>query len=67
MARKGRSLELANKLIKMHYVKNVNITHGEYDMIAEVNAKDEDKLKNIVHKNIEKLKDVKLISPLIIK
>jgi len=67
LARKGRCLELANKLMRMHYIKKLEITHGEYDIIAEINAKNEFKLSNIVHENIEKLRDVQLISPLIVR
>ena len=53
--------------MKMHWVKRLDLIQGEYDIIAEVTAKNEDKLDNIVHENIEKLGDVKLISPLIVK
>lgn len=67
LARKGRSIELANKLMKMHHVKKIDITQGEYDIIVEINAKNETKLVNIVHENIGKLGDVQLISPLIVK
>ncbi|MEK6835992.1 MAG: Lrp/AsnC ligand binding domain-containing protein [Nanoarchaeota archaeon] len=67
VARKGRSMELANKLMKMHFIKRIDITQGEYDVIAEVNAKNEGKLDNIVHENIRKLRDVKLVSPLIVR
>lgn len=67
LARQGRKLNLASKLMKMHCVKKVDITQGEYDMIAEINAKNEFKLNNIVHENIGKLGDVQLISPLIVK
>lgn len=67
LARKGRSIYLANKLMRMHWVKRLDITEGEYDIIAEISAKNEGKLDNIMHENIEKLGDVKLISPLIVK
>jgi DNA-binding Lrp family transcriptional regulator len=67
LARKGRNIELANKLMKMHYIKKIDIIQGEYDLIAEINAKNESKLANIVHENISKLGDVQLISPLIVK
>lgn len=67
LAREGRKINLANKLMKMHWVKKLDITQGEYDIIAEVNAKNEFKLHNIVHENIAKLGDVQLISPLIVK
>lgn len=67
VARKGRNIELANKLMKMHFIKRIDITQGEYDVIAEVNAKNEGKLDNIVHENIRKLRDVKLVSPLIVR
>ena len=58
---------IANKLMKMHFIKRIDITQGEYDVIAEVNAKNEGKLDNIVHENIRKLRDVKLVSPLIVR
>ena len=67
MARKGRSVELANKLMRMHQVKKIDITEGEYDIVAEINARNESKLTNIVHENIGKLVDVQLISPLLVK
>ncbi len=67
LARNGKSMNLANKLMKMHYVKKIDMTQGEYDLIAEIEAKNELKLDNIVHKNIEKLGDVQLISPLIVR
>ena len=67
MARKGKTTELANKLMKMHFIKKIDLTQGEYDVIAEVNAKNEGKLDNIVHENIRKLRDVEFISPLIVR
>ena len=67
MARDGRSLVLANKLMKMHWVKRIDVTQGQYDIIAEIKANSEGKLDNIVHQNIEKLGDVELVSPLIVK
>lgn len=66
-AREGRIKELANKLVKMHYVKKIDMTQGEYDIIAEINAKNEFKLDNIVHENLMKLRDVELISPLLVR
>ena len=67
LARKGRSIDLANKLMRMHWIKKLDLTQGEYDLIAEITAKNENKLVNIVHENIEKLGDVELISPLIVR
>ena len=67
VARRGRSKELVNKLMKMHCVKKIDLTQGEYDIIAEIEAKNEGKLNNIMHENIRKLGDVQLISPLIVK
>ncbi len=67
MAREGRSIDLANKLMKMHQVKKIEMTQGEYDIVAEISAKNEGKLVNIVHENIGKLGDVQLISPLIVR
>ena len=67
LARDGRKFNLASKLMKMHQVKRVDITQGEYDIIAEIKAKNELKLNNIVRENIAKLGDVQLISPLIVK
>ncbi len=63
----GRAQEVANKLMKMHSVKNIETVQGEYDIVAEINAKNHGKLENIMHENIRKLKNVELISPLIVK
>ena len=67
LAGKGKRRKLADKLMRMHYVKNIDMTQGEYDLVAEIKAKNESKLDNIVHENISKLSGVQLISPLIVR
>ena len=67
MAREGRSLALANKLMRMHWIRKIDVTQGQYDIVAEIKANSEGKLDNIVHQNIEKLGDVELVSSLIVK
>jgi len=63
----GRSEEVAQKLMRMQNIKHIETVQGEYDIIAEVDAKNELKLENIMHENIKRLKNVELISPLIIR
>ena len=65
--KQGTTLEVANKLMKMQNVKTIEEVQGEYDIVAEINAKNEIKLENIMHENIRRLKNVELVSPLIIK
>ncbi len=67
LAGKGKSKRLADKLMKMHYVKKIDMTQGEYDLVAEIKAKNEFKLDNLVHENIGKLGGVQLVSPLIVR
>ena len=63
----GRAEEVANKLMKMQNIKNIETVQGEYDIIAQIDAKNEYKLENIMHENIRKLKNIELISPLLVK
>ena len=63
----GRAEEVASKLMKMQNIKNIETVQGEYDIIAEVSAKNEYKLENIMHENIRRLKNVELVSPLLLK
>ena len=65
--KQGTTVEVANKLMKMQNVKTIEEVQGEYDIVAEINAKNEIKLENIMHENIRRLKNVELVSPLIIK
>lgn len=66
-ARNGMTKEVENKLMRMQSVRNIETVQGEYDLIAEVEAKNELKLDNIMHENIMKLKNVAFVSPLIKK
>ena len=63
----GMAEDVANKLMKMQNVKNIETVQGEYDIVAEINAKNESKLENVMHENIRRLKNVQLISPLLVK
>ena len=65
--KQGTTVEVASKLMKMQNVKTIEEVQGEYDIVAEINAKNEIKLENIMHENIRRLKNVELVSPLIIK
>ena len=65
--KQGTTVEVANKLMKMQNVKTIEEVQGEYDIVAEINAKNEIKLENIMHENIRRLKNVDLVSPLMIK
>ena len=59
--------EVASKLMKMQNIKKIDTVEGEYDIIAEVDAKKEIKLENIMHENIKRLKNVEIVSPLMLK
>jgi len=63
----GKAEEVACKLMRMQNVKKIETVEGEYDIIVEVDAKNEIKLENIMHENIRRLKNVDLVSPLMIK
>jgi len=63
----GMAEDVANKLMKMQNVRNIETVQGEYDIVAEINAKNESKLENVMHENIRRLKNVQLISPLLVK
>ncbi|MEK6932398.1 MAG: Lrp/AsnC ligand binding domain-containing protein [Nanoarchaeota archaeon] len=63
----GKAEEVAYKLNRMQNIKNIEAVEGEYDLIAEIDAKNEIKLTNIMHENIRKLKNVALVSPLMVK
>ena len=63
----GMAEEVASKLMKMQNIKKIDTVQGEYDIIAEVDAKNEIKLDNIMHENIKRLKNVELVSPLMLK
>lgn len=65
--KQGTTEEVASKLMKMQNVKAIEEVQGEYDIVAEIDAKNEIKLENIMHENIKRLKNVELVSPLIIK
>jgi len=62
----GKSGEVANKLMKMQNIKNIETVQGEYDIIAEVHAKNESKLENVMHENIRRLKNIELVSSLLV-
>ena len=66
-AKNGRAKEVESKLMKMQNVRRIENVRGEYDLIAEIDAKNEIKLENIMHENIMKLKNVDFVSPLIKK
>ena len=63
----GKAEEVARKLNKMQNITTIETVQGEYDIVAEINARNESKLENIMHENIKKLKNVALISPLLIR
>ena len=63
----GMAEEVASKLMKMQNIKRIDTVQGEYDIIAEVDAKNEIKLDNIMHENIKRLKNVEIVSPLMLK
>ena len=63
----GMAEEVASKLMKMQNIKKIDTVEGEYDIIAEVDAKNEIKLENIMHENIKRLKNVEIVSPLMLK
>ena len=67
MTKYGMAEDVANKLMKMQNVKNIETVQGEYDIVVEINAKNESKLENVMHENIKRLKNVQLISPLLVK
>ncbi len=66
-AKSGMAREVENKLMKMQNISKIEEVKGEYDLIAEVDAKNEIKLDNIMRENIMKLKNVAFVSPLIKK
>ena len=63
----GKAEEVANKLMRMQNISNIETVQGEYDIIAEVHAKDESKLENVMQENIRRLKNIELISPLLVR
>ncbi len=63
----GRAEEVAYKLMRMQNIKHIETVQGEYDIIVEIDAKNELKLDNIMRENIKKLKNVELVSPLIVR
>ena len=56
--KQGTTVEVASKLMKMQNVKTIEEVQGEYDIVAEINAKNEIKLENIMHENIKKFKNI---------
>jgi len=54
----GTEAKVFDELTKIGGVEEVNVVYGEYDIIAKVNARSMDDLRNIVTKQIRCVRDI---------
>ena len=54
----GTEAKVFEALTKIEGVEEVNVVYGEYDIIAKVNARSMDDLRNIVTKQIRGVRDI---------
>jgi len=54
----GTEAMVFEALTKIEGVEEVNVVYGEYDIIAKVNARSMDDLRNIVTKQIRGVRDI---------
>ena len=54
----GTEAMVFEALTKIEGVEEVNVVYGEYDIIAKVNARSMDDLRNIVIKQIRGVRDI---------
>lgn len=54
----GAEVRVFEALTKIEGVEEVNVVYGEYDIIAKVNARSMDDLRNIVTKQIRGVRDI---------
>ncbi len=55
----GTEHDLANQLNEINEIKNVMITYGEYDIVAEVETEDAEKMDNLLTSKIRKLEKIR--------
>ncbi len=55
----GTELDLANQLNEINEIKNVMITYGEYDIVAEAETEDAEKMDNLLTSKIRKLEKIR--------
>ena len=51
--------DLANQLNEINEIKNVMITYGEYDIVAEAETEDAEKMDNLITSKIRKLEKIR--------
>jgi len=54
----GAEARVFEALTKIEGVEEVNVVYGEYDIIAKVNARSMEDLRNIVTKQIRSVRDI---------
>ncbi len=55
----GTEHDLANQLNEINEIKNVMITYGEYDIVAEAETEDAKKMDNLITSKIRKLEKIR--------
>ena len=55
----GTEHDLANLLNEIDEIKNVMITYGEYDIVAEAETEDPEKMDNLITSKIRKLEKIR--------
>ena len=51
----GTEHDLANQLNEINEIKNVMITYGEYDIVAEAETEDAEKMDNLITSKIRRM------------
>ena len=55
----GSEQDLANQLNEINEIKNVIITFGEYDIVAEAETEDAEKMDDLITSKIRKLEKIR--------
>ena len=61
----GGESKVADKLTKMHGVKDVNVVYGEYDIIAKIEKTSMEELQNFLIKEIRGMDEIERTSTMI--
>jgi DNA-binding Lrp family transcriptional regulator len=63
----GADEEVVEKLRKIENVDEVFEIYGAYDIIAKIEAETDEKLKKLIKSDIEKLANIKSVTPITVK
>lgn len=55
----GTEHELVSELKKVDHIKNVIVTYGDYDIVAEIETDSENQMNNVVLTNIRKFQKIR--------